>query len=66
MVLREKQEDIDRVRHEIWALRVAIPLIEEPSPGPTEPCFFSAKAVGDRPASSRNDLELYYPFLKRP
>ena len=61
LVLQERQERVERVRQEIWALRVAIPLLEERSPDYPE----SRSPVMDRPESSSNELELYYPFLRR-
>lgn len=67
VVLSEKQEEVARVRREIQALLVVIPLLEDEVPTSKELQTFLSNLVGpDRVPTedSMRDLELYFPFAK--
>jgi hypothetical protein len=66
-VLSQKEQDIVRLRKEIAALRLAIPLLEEsdPSWGEIESQLSSSDADAENPdPDAMTDMERYYPFVK--
>ncbi len=69
-LLRQKQADIERVRHEIDALTTVLSVLrgadDQPSKGivPPEPVI-SSQTVGDSLSKGMADLETYYPFVRR-
>lgn len=66
-ILRQKEQDIARVRKEIQALLIVIPLLADAELSRDE---VDAQLVGfyqSMPTSARDgmaDLELYFPFVK--
>jgi len=68
VVLSEKQKEAARVRSEIQALLIVIPLLEEDEAPTWEELKTSlSNLVGPDPEStahSMRDLELYFPFTK--
>jgi hypothetical protein len=66
-VLRQKEDDLERVRREILALLLVIPLLADDPPREVRHDLLS-NAFRKVAAPSDNgmaDLELYYPFVKR-
>jgi hypothetical protein len=65
-VLRQKEQDLERVRKEILALLTVIPLLTN-----DEPTFDiiqlleceSARVVDDIPKYDMDGMEIYYPFI---
>jgi len=67
VVLSDKQKEAARVRREIQALLIVIPLLEEDAPTWEELKTSLSNLVGPDPESiehSMRDLELYFPFTK--
>jgi hypothetical protein len=65
-VLREKEQDVDRVRREIQALLAVIPLLaddESSSDVMHQLVLASSRTVLDPPEDGMAELELYYPFI---
>jgi hypothetical protein len=66
-VLSEKQKEIARVRREIQALLIVIPLLEDEARTWEELKISLSNLVGPDPEpteDSMRDLELYFPFSK--
>lgn len=66
-VLRQKEEDVERVRREIRALLIVIPLLadDQRSPGAEDqPQSASSRTKMDDSSKSMRDLETYYPFTR--
>jgi hypothetical protein len=67
-VLRQKQDDVGRVRQEIEALRTVIPLLtdDHPSGGDLvqELAFASSEIAANASDHDLAELELYYPFVR--
>jgi len=67
-LLLEKQRDVERVREEIQALRVVIPLLADDQPysyDVTHPQFLaSARTVAESSDKGMADLETFYPFVR--
>lgn len=67
VVLSEKQEEAARVRREIQALLIVIPLLEDDVPTWAELATFLANQLGPDPKTtedSMRQMEVYYPFIK--
>jgi len=67
VVLREKQEESARVRKEIQALLIVIPLLEDEAPTWEDLKTSLSNLVGPNPEPTKDsmrDLELYFPFTK--
>jgi hypothetical protein len=66
-VLRETEQDLDRVRKEIQALLTVIPLLADDQPSSNvmhELLLAFPRTAGDPPDNSMVQLELYYPFVR--
>jgi hypothetical protein len=64
-VLREKQLDVERVRQEVQALLVVIPLLADEQPSSDEVMhLLAARLAAEPPDNGMADLELYFPFVK--
>ena len=67
-VLREKEQDLERVGKEVQALLTVIPLLadDEPSSDVMHELLlaFSRRRV-DPPDNGMAQLELYYPFIRQ-
>jgi hypothetical protein len=66
-VLSQKEQDIVRLRKEIAALRLAIPLLEEsdPSWNKIESQLSGSDEDSENPdPDAMTDMERYYPFVK--
>ena len=64
-VLREKEQDLERVRKEVQALLRVISLLADDQPAPDMhevPSAFYPAAV-DPPNNDMAQLQLYYPFV---
>ena len=63
-VLREKEQDLERVRKEIQALLTVIPLPADdpPSSDVMQDLLLAASLT---PVDPMAQLELYYPFVRR-
>jgi hypothetical protein len=65
-VLLEKEQAVERVRREIVALFVAIPLLEDAPSVPESLPPQDATFAGTRDSQDHlDDLNLYYPFARR-
>jgi hypothetical protein len=66
-VLRQKEEDLERVRREIQALLTVIPLLDD-QPSGDDLVFLmrlaSSRMVEEPSRNGMTDLETYYPFVK--
>lgn len=66
-VLRQKEQDIERVRKEILALLTVIPLLTDDSP-PFDIIQFlksdAARVVNDPPKYDIHGMETYFPFIE--
>jgi hypothetical protein len=65
-VLRQKEQDLLRVRKEILALLTVIPLLTNDDPKPDIIEFLksdSARVVEDIPAYDITSMEAYFPFI---
>ena len=66
-VLREKEHDLERVRKEIQALLMVIPLLEDDQPSSdfmNELLLAFPRTPVDPPDKDMAQLELYYPFIR--
>jgi hypothetical protein len=66
-VLRQKEQDVARVRKEIRALLIVIPLLSDAELSLAELHTQLVDSCQNMPTSSRNgmaELELYFPFVK--
>ena len=63
IVLRHKQQDLDRVRQEIQALLIVIPLLTDDQFGANDVIRLLEQAVAER-RSGMADLEDYYPLVR--
>jgi hypothetical protein len=66
-VLREKEQDLERVRKEIRALIRVIPLLadEQPSSDIMQELLLTLSRIPvDSPQNDMAQLELYYPFIR--
>ena len=68
-VLRQKEQDAERVRQEIRALLAVIPLLADDQPFSDDVMHQlplpSSRAVAEPPDNGIADLELYYPFVRQ-
>jgi hypothetical protein len=67
-VLRQKEQDMERVRREIQDLRTVIPLLADDQPASDSVMhpvgLASALTVAERSDNGMADLETYYPFVR--
>jgi hypothetical protein len=66
-VLREKEQDLERVRKEIRALITVIPLLADEQPSSDimqELLLMLSRIPVDSPQNDMAQLELYYPFIR--
>lgn len=65
-VLSQKEQDVARVRREIQALVIAIPLLENAQPTWEElkPSWATELRADPPTEEALRELELYYPFIK--
>ena len=67
-VLRQKEQDVERVRREIQALLRVIPLLTHDQPSSDhvmdQPLSASSRIVAEPSDNGMADLELYYPFVR--
>ena len=71
-VLREKEQDLERVHKEVQALRTVIPLLaddladDQPSSNAMDELLLAvSRASVDPSGNGMSDLELYYPFVRQ-
>jgi len=67
VVLSDKQKEVARVRREIHALLIVIPLLEDEAPPWEELKTSLSNLIGPNPELSEDsmrDLELYFPFTR--
>jgi hypothetical protein len=68
-VLRQKEQDVERVRQEIRALLAVIPLLADDQPSSDDVMHQlplpSSRTVAEPPDNGIADLELYYPFVRQ-
>jgi hypothetical protein len=65
-VLRQKEQDLERVHKEIQALRTVIPLLADDQPSSDvmdELLLAVSRAPVDPSNNGMPELELYYPFV---
>jgi hypothetical protein len=67
-VLRQKEQDAERVRQEIRALLAVIPLLADDQPSSDDVMYqlplASSRTVAEPSDNDMADLEIYYPFVK--
>jgi hypothetical protein len=66
-VLREKEQDLARVRREIQAVLTVIPLLVDDQPTSDvvhEVLLASSPTPADPPNDDMDELEIYYPFVR--
>ena len=67
-VLRQKEQDVERVRREIQVLLTVIPLLADGQDASDDVMDLlrvaSARAVVEPSGSGMTDLETYYPFVR--
>jgi hypothetical protein len=68
-VLRQKEQDAERVRQEIRVLLAVIPLLADDRPSsddvmPQLP-LASSRTAAEPSDNGMTDLELYYPFVRQ-
>jgi hypothetical protein len=67
-VLRQKEQDVERVRREIHALLIVIPLLIDNAPGSDDVMHLlrsaSARLVREPSGDDMADLETFYPWIK--
>ena len=67
-VLRQKELDVERVRREIQALQMVIPLIADDQPSSDDGMqllrWASSRTVAKPSDNGMDDLETYYPFVR--
>jgi len=66
-ILREKEQDLERVRREIQALLTVIPLLVDDPPTSDvvhEVLLASSRAPVNLPDNDMAQLEIYYPFVR--
>ena len=65
-VLSQKEQDVARVRREIQALLIAIPLLENEPPAREElkPSWANGLRADPPSEEALHELEVYYPFIK--
>jgi hypothetical protein len=67
-VLRQKEQDVERVRREIKALLTVIPLLADDELASEDVMSVlrsaSAQTLGEPSANGMADLETYYPFVR--
>lgn len=67
-VLRQKEQDVERVRREIQGLLTVIPLLADDPPASHDvrhlPHLASAGTVVEASDNGMADLETYYPFVR--
>jgi hypothetical protein len=68
-VLRQKEQDAERVRQEIRALLAVIPLLADDQPSSDnvmhQLLLASSRTVAEPPDKGMADLEVYYPFVRQ-
>jgi len=68
-VLHQKEDDLERVRQEIQALLLVIPILADDPPRSDEVrhdlLSIASRNVAAPSDNGMADLELYYPFVKR-
>ena len=63
VVLRQKEMQLARVRREVEALQIVVPLLDDPTERLPDLISSRQLAVPSEPGSLA-DLEIYYPFVK--
>lgn len=66
-VLREKEQDLERLRKEIQALLTVVPLLADDQPSVDvmhELLLALSRTPVDLPDNDMAQLELYYPFVR--
>lgn len=67
-VLRQKEQDVERVRREIQALLTVIPLLADDQSSSDELMdlmrLASSQTVAEPSGNGMADLETYYPFVR--
>lgn len=67
-VLRQKEQDVERVRREIRALLAVIPLLADGQPSSDDVMHqllsASPRTVAEPSDNDMADLETYYPFVR--
>ena len=63
VVLRHKEMELARVRREVEALQIVVPLLDDPTERLPDLISSRKLAVPSEPGSLA-DLEIYYPFVK--
>ena len=63
-VLRQKEQDVERVRREVQALLAVIPLLADDQPSSDDLAHLASSRTAAEPyGSGMADLETYYPFV---
>lgn len=67
VVLYRKEQDLERVRKEVQALLAVIPLLEDDqlSPDAVYEMLVSSPMSADSVNKGMDDLERYYPFVRK-
>ncbi len=63
VVMRQKEMELARVRREVEALQIVVPLLDDPTERLPDLISSQQLAVPSEPGSL-TDLEIYYPFVK--
>ena len=63
VVMRQKEMELARVRREVEALQIVVPLLDDPTERLPDLISSQQLAVPSEP-DSLTDLEIYYPFVK--
>jgi hypothetical protein len=67
IVLRQKEQDVERVRREIQALLTVVPLLADDQPSCDilhQLLLVAAQTAVNLPHNDLTELEIYYPFIK--
>jgi hypothetical protein len=66
--LRQKEQDVERVRREIQALLTVVPLCTDDQPSSDDFAFLtrlaSSRTAAEPSGNGMADLEAYYPFVR--
>ena len=63
VVMRQKEMELARVRREVEALQIVVPLLDDPTERLPDLISSQQLAVPSEPGSL-TDLEIYFPFVK--
>jgi hypothetical protein len=63
-VLRQKEQDMERVRREVHALLAVIPLLADDQPSDDLALLASSRTAAEPYGNGMADLETYYPFVR--